>query len=155
MSPCTMCTLAGGELGVLQALRRIQLAMAAGLVEHLGQRAHDVVVVVEAFMVVAAGPAVPTDEDGVRAVDHQLPHVVVGEQVVQRAEPGQVAHGPLDHGLRVGQLEGAVTAAVVEVPLGDLVLHHREQRRRARRCRHVQCERCGPLLHPLLDVLQR
>ena len=71
----------GVELRVLEALGGIELAMRRGrVVEDLGQRAHDVLVVVEDLVVVAARALVALDEHRVGTVDHDLPHVIVGEE---------------------------------------------------------------------------
>jgi hypothetical protein len=57
------------ELGVLQTLRGVELAVGGrGVVEQLGQGPQDVVVVVEDLVVVARGPAMPTNEDRVDCV---------------------------------------------------------------------------------------
>ena len=86
----------GVELGVLQALGGVELAVAAGrVVEDLGERPQDVLVVVEDLVVVAAGPLVALHEDLVGTVDHDLPHVVVGEERLERPVAGQVAERPL------------------------------------------------------------
>ena len=69
------------QLGVLETLGRIQLAVGAGsAVEDPGQGADHVLVVVE-DLVVVPGPAVmTTHEDRIRRVHHDLPHVVVREE---------------------------------------------------------------------------
>ena len=111
------------ELGVLEALGRVELAVGGGrVVEELGQRAGDVVVVVEGVGVVAARPAVPLHEDLIGGVDHDLPHVVVLEQLLQGAVADQVAQRPLGHRGGVAQGDGAAAPLVLEVPLGDLVV---------------------------------
>ncbi len=57
------------ELGVLQALGGIELAMGtAGIVEDLGERPNHVVVVVEDLVVVTGDTEVALDEDRVRSV---------------------------------------------------------------------------------------
>jgi hypothetical protein len=49
------------ELRVLEAVGRVQLAVGAGrVVEQLGQRPHDMVVVVEDLVVVSGRPTVPS-----------------------------------------------------------------------------------------------
>ena len=102
------------ELGVLQALGGVELAMGAGgVVEDLGERADDVVVVVEDLVVVAASATVALHEDRVGRVDHHLPHVVVVEQRLERAVAGEVAEGALGDELRVAEVVGAQAAAVV------------------------------------------
>ncbi|MEZ5176860.1 MAG: hypothetical protein R2746_00875 [Acidimicrobiales bacterium] len=78
------------ELGVLEAFGRIELAVGARrLGEDLGERAQDVVVVVEHLVVVAVDTCVALDEDLRRRVDHDLPDVVVGEERGERAVPGE------------------------------------------------------------------
>ena len=123
------------ELGVLQSLGRIELAVGRRrVVEQLGQRAHDVVVVVEDLVVVARRAPVPAHEHRVGSVDHDLPHVVVVEQRGQRPVAGEVAERPLDHDLGVGQGEGPAAAPVLVVPPADLVVDQRRAawpRRRA------------------------
>jgi hypothetical protein len=69
---------AGVQLGVLEALGRVELAVRPRrLVEDLGERADDVVVVVERLVVVAACPAMPLHEDLVRRVNHNLPDIII------------------------------------------------------------------------------
>jgi hypothetical protein len=64
------------ELGVLETVGRIELAVSAGrVVEQLGQDAHDVVVAVEDLVVIPGLTAVATHEDRLRIVHHDLPHV--------------------------------------------------------------------------------
>ena len=78
---------------------------AGGVVEDLGQRADDVVVVVEDLVVVARDARVPAHEDGVGGVDHDLPDVVVVEQRRERPVAGQVAEGPLGDRVGIGERE--------------------------------------------------
>ena len=65
MSPWTMCRRApSSSCASCRPSVGVELAVGAGgVVEDLGERAHDVVVVVEDLVVVARRPAVPLDED--------------------------------------------------------------------------------------------
>ena len=144
------------ELGVLEALARVELAVARGrVVEQLGERAGDVVVVVEALVVVAARPGVALHEDLGRRVDLDLPHVGVVEQLGERAVAGEVAPGPLGDELGVGEPEAAAAAAHVVVPAGQLVVDEGAQRRAPGRGAHVEGDVLGPGLHRLLHLGQR
>ncbi len=107
------------ELRVLQALGRVELAVARGrVVEDLGERADDVVVVVEDLVVVAARAAVALHEDLVGRVDHDLPDVVVVEQRLERAVAGEVAEGALGDEVGVGEVEGRDGPACSRPPTG-------------------------------------
>ena len=110
------------ELRVLQTFRWIELAVCGRrVVEDLGERAEDVLVVVEDLVVVAGRPAVSGHEHRVRPVDHDLPHVIVGKQRFQGAVAGEVAEGPVDHQVGGGQVERASAVLEVQGPAGDLV----------------------------------
>ncbi|MCQ3806006.1 MAG: hypothetical protein KTV16_01760 [Acidimicrobiia bacterium] len=86
---------AGVELRILQPLAGIELAVrAGGVVEHLGEGADHVFVVVEHLVVVAAGAPMALHEDGVGRVDHDLPDVGVFEQGTEWSVSGQVAERP-------------------------------------------------------------
>ena len=62
------------ELGILQAVGRVQLAVGAGrVVEQLGEGPHDMVVVVEDLVVVPGWTTVPPHEQRLGIVDHD-PH---------------------------------------------------------------------------------
>ena len=88
----------------------IQLAVRpAGVVQDLGQDPHHVVVVVEHLVVVAARARVPFGEDRRGPVDHDFPHVGVGEERLQGAVAGEVAQRPIDGGLGVGDVDPAPT----------------------------------------------
>jgi hypothetical protein len=63
------------ELRVLEAVGRVLVVRARPVVEQLGQRPHDVVVVVEHLVVVPGRPAVATHEHRRGIVDHDLPEV--------------------------------------------------------------------------------
>ncbi len=137
------------ELGVLEAFGGVELAVrAGGVVEDLGQGPHDVLVVVEDLVVVAGGPAVALDEDGVGPVDHDLPHVGIVQQGGQRAVAGEVAVGPVGHLVRVSEIDGAQAPAVVGLPAGHLVDHEVTQHLRSTLAGDVE----GPVLGPGLDV---
>jgi hypothetical protein len=105
------------QLGVLEALGGVELAMRpAGVIQDLGEHPDDVVVVVKDLVVVAAGPRVTFGKDGARSVDHDLPHVRVGEERVQGAISGQVPQRPFDGAVRVGDVDDAPASAVVVPP---------------------------------------
>ncbi|MEZ5207899.1 MAG: hypothetical protein R2690_13195 [Acidimicrobiales bacterium] len=143
------------ELGVLEPVGRVELAMAgAGVVEDLGQDPHDVVVVVEDLVVVAVVAAVSLDEDLGRCVDHDLPHVVVGEQRLEGSVAGEVAHGPLDQRVARREVCSPSTAAVLLAPVIHLVLDQTAQQRDVHRG-VLGCEVLDPGEHLLLDLLQR
>ncbi len=141
------------ELRVLQTLGRVELAVAhRGVVEDLGERAGDVLVVVEDLVVVARPALVPLHQDHVGGVDHDLPHVGVVEQRGQRPVAGDVAEGPLGHERRLGQLEGPDPALGVVGPPFDLVADQRPQTFVALGARQVEGQILGPRLDPLLDL---
>jgi hypothetical protein len=96
------------QLRVLQPLRRVELAVRlGGVVEDLGERADDVLVVVEGFVVVARDAAVALDEDLIGRVDHDLPDVVVVQERLQRAVAHEVAVRLVDDEVRVREVERA------------------------------------------------
>ena len=92
-------------------------------VEDPGQGPDHVVVVVEDLVVVSRLTAVTTHEDGVGPVYHDLPHVVVGQQRLQRPVAREVAEGPLGDRGRIGQIEGPQSSLVVLRPTGNLLLY--------------------------------
>ena len=94
----------------------------AGVVEDLGEHPDHVVVVVEDLVVVAPGARMPFGENRVRSVDHDLPDVRVVEERLERAVAGEVPQGPLDRGVRVGDVQGSQPPAVVPLPLGHLLI---------------------------------
>jgi hypothetical protein len=144
------------ELRVLQALRRVELAVGgSSVVQKLRQRAQDVLVVVEDLVVVPGRAPVPAHEDRVGGVEHDLPDVVVAQERRERAVAGQVAERPLDDERRIGQPEGPAAAAVVVVPAGHLVGDERAQLGLTAGRRHLQRDVLGPLLHGALDLHQR
>lgn len=141
------------ELGVLEAFGRVELAMAARrAVEHLGERAHDVIVVLEHLVVVAAHAAVALDEDLIRAVDHDLPDVVVIEQRGQGAEAREVAEDPLGESRGVRQRMRAQAAADLVVPRHDLVVDQLAEPLLAVGAAHVEGQHLGSCLHGPLDL---
>jgi hypothetical protein len=144
------------ELGILQALGGIEGAVGRGaVVEDLGERAQHVLVVVEDLVVVSRRPTMALHEDRVRGVDHDLPHVVVGQEGLERPVAGDVAEGALDDQLGVGQVERAQASSVVEGPAADLVLDEGAQLRLAVGPVHLEGDVLGPLLDPPLDLLER
>jgi hypothetical protein len=143
----------GVELGVLEALRRVELAVrTAGVVEDLGQDPPDMVVVVEDLVVVAAHTLVAPDEDQVRAVDHDLPDVRVVEEGLQRAVTGQIAEGPLGRHRRLGHVAVAPAALVLVAPRRDLLVDQARQRGRGVVGGHVDRHLLGPILDRPLDL---
>ena len=144
------------ELGVLEALGGVELAMrAGGVVEDLGQRADDVLVVVEDLGVVAGHADVPSHEDRVGGVDHDLPHVGVGQQRLERPVAGEVAVGTVGHAARVGDVDVVQPAPVVGPPRRHLLVDERPQRRRAARAGDVEGGVLGPGLDSGLDGGER
>ena len=142
------------ELGVLQALGRVELAVrTGGVVEDLGERADDVLVVVEHLVVVAGPPAVPLHEDGIGPVDHHLPHVVVVEQRLEGAVAGQVAERPLGHQVGLAEVVGPQAPAMVERPARHLVRDQRSELVPSP-AGHLQGDVLGALLHRALDLLE-
>ena len=116
------------ELGVLQPLGRIQLAMRpAGVVEDLGQHPDDVVVVVEDLVVISPGAGVPFGKNSARSIDHYFPHVGIFEQRLERAIAGQVPQRPLDRRLGIGNVERPQSFAVFLLPPGYLLIEQRPQ----------------------------
>jgi hypothetical protein len=61
-------------------------------------------------------------QDRLRPVHGNFPHVVVGEEGLERSVAGEVAIGPLHNHRRVGQVEVAEAPLVVLGPPGHLVL---------------------------------
>ncbi len=116
-------TSAAVELGVLQALARIELSVRPRrLVEHLGEYPEHVLVVVEDLVVVAATARVAFHEDRVRSVDHDLPDIVVVEERTERSVTDQIAIGAIGDERCVGELVWPLAPLEFVVPAADLVV---------------------------------
>ena len=108
------------ELCILEALGRIQLAVRRrGVLEQFRERASDVVVVVEDLVVEPAATGVPPHEDLVGGVDHDLPDVVVSEQLGERPVPGEVPKARLCDRVGVRDRVRSMAAAVLIEPVVD------------------------------------
>ena len=111
----------GVELRILEAFGRVELSVrTARIVQDLGQCALDVRIVVKRLVVVAALASVSFDEDGVGAVHHDLPDVVVGQEWGQWSVPGDVAKRSLGDNIGFGEVKGAKSASIVNAPTLDL-----------------------------------
>jgi hypothetical protein len=115
-------------------------------------RTRHVVVVVKDLVVVAAPAIVAVHEDGVRPVDHDLPHVGIVEQGLERAVAGQIAQRPLGGDLRLGDVEGPPAPLVLPVPGIHLVVDEFAQAGAGIAGGHVEGHVLGPLLHGPLDL---
>lgn len=111
-----------GQLRALEAEQRLERAMRpGGIVEQSGQRADDVVVVVEHLVVKATLTRMSFDEDGVGSVDHDLPDVGILQQDGERTVFGQVDERPLRDLGRIGDVLTAKAPAALDRPGGQLV----------------------------------
>ena len=125
---------------------------AGGVGEHLGEGSQHVGVVVEDLVVVPARAQVPLHEDLRWGVDHDLPHVVVGEEGLERAVAGEVPHRPFDHRGRIGEVERPHASLVVHRPLGHGV--DDEGAEGLGLTVGVEGQVAGPLLHEPFDLLE-
>ena len=142
------------ELGVLQPVRCLQLAVrAGGAVEDLHEGAQHVLVGKEDLVVVPRAAQMALNEDGVGAVDHDLPYVV--ERCAQGTVTSEVALAPLDHSDRVGQVECPEVPLAVVRPADDFPVDHPAQGRSALGRGHVEGDVLGPRLHPSIHFHQR
>ena len=139
------------ELGVLEAEGGVELAVGAGgVVKDAAQDSQHVVVVVEDVVVGSVRAAVAPDEQGVGRVDHDLPHVVVGQERAERAVADEVAQGPLDHVVVEGH--GATTVPMLGVPGVDGLDDQALEVSRPVGTAEVEGQPVGPLLGQPLDV---
>jgi hypothetical protein len=144
------------ELCVLEAQGRVEFAMGAGgIVEDLGQCAQHVVVIVEDLVVVSRFALVSADENRVRCVDHDLPHVVVGQERGEGAVPGQVAKGALGDEGRIGDVVGTQASLVFVGEDLELGVDEGAELGIAARCGGVEGAVLGPFLDPSLELDER
>ena len=144
------------ELGVLESLTGIQLAMGCRrLIDDSRQRAPDVLVVVKGLVMVSASSMVPFDEDLVRCVDHDLPHVGIGQQLLERSVAEQVAPNPVSNGDSVGDCMAANAALEAEVPTPDLLMGECGDRTVCPRRARIHPALVGALRYRAFDLRER
>jgi hypothetical protein len=144
------------ELGVLETLGRIELAVrTARIVEDLGQDPPDMVVIVEDLVVIAGQSLVAPHEDRQGSVHHDLPHVGVVQQRLQRPVAGQIAQSPLRHHIGLDDVGVPPAPLIFPPPTRNLFVDKAGQHGRRIRRRHVDRHQLGPVLDGPLYLHQR